>query len=233
MGVILCYTEAVKNKEPFELLELDLDTPLEQSLSTLSSWITLGLLMFSCMVLANGGKNGPPLFPNFHLGACFGSSLLVTLLARLVRKHVDVRYQVNPRLGQLLLVRSFFGQAFRFPVVELAEIQCVAWSGRYMEVKGRGAVWEYALFLVTKRARMIQVSSWSEAMNSKLQKQVAETLGVEAPPYKQDGQLAASVDPVAGLSLKYGMPWDRGLFGCLYIPLFFGLSWLLCWLFSY
>lgn len=95
--------------------------------------------------------------PFFGLGALFG----------FLRTEIDVHYYIDQDRPRVMLRRKiWFYQSVR-PVAKFSDLLCVSLSGRFVsesggENKPNNEYWKTALYLVTRKRKLIRVSDFKE-----------------------------------------------------------------------
>ncbi|MBI3927930.1 MAG: hypothetical protein HY319_20480 [Armatimonadetes bacterium] len=186
---------------------LDLETPLEQFCTGLGCLGAIAATVFGFQALSEGFTYFPVLL----------AVVAVSAAGLYTRSQVDNYYIVDRRLRQILFRRKVFGYEREIPVLSFSDLHAVAVDGRYQSQKS-GSYWEYAVLLVGRGRRRIQVTDYfKEGYHQAVQsgRTAAEALELELVEGEPEKVLRISSGPGGKPVLQYvnRFPWEAVLIG--------------------
>lgn len=188
-----------------EVIDLDYHSPLENVLWFLATPWCIGLCSLGVwMLFTLRDKDGDSLWADFPTWPFMLVMSCIWALGYWLKPKYDVRYQLNPRTQQLELTRTIFGHAFRNPIAPFSQLYAVATLSSWVEQKGGGKVWSYAVGLVTRSGRIIRVSPYQSSPDTQKAAEIASKMGIHNSPCRREaGRLKVRRGPDGEPKLNY------------------------------
>lgn len=195
--------------QPDVVIDLDYDSPLENLFSFLGSpWCMGGCFLCLWFFCVSPGKNGaPPIWPEFPVIPFLLATLCIWSIGFWLKANYDVRYQLDSRTQQLELVRKIFGQSFKSRIAEFSQLHASAVLASWSDDKHGNRSWQYALGLITKSGKIVQVSGYSPMAPDHRAAEIAQKLGIEYFRHlNQSGKLVVRRSKAGEIQLSYKSP---------------------------